>query len=402
MKFNYQARDQKGQAQVGVIEASGREAALQILSRNGLFVTILEQEGKDKPFYARRLAFFDRVPVKEIMLFSRQLAILFKSEVPLLESLRTLSLQTKNINFKEKILQISEKVEGGTSLSEALSSFPAVFSPYYISIIKSGETSGSLSSMLNALADHLEREYTLTNKIRSALMYPAFVVFIGIAVLFLTMFFVIPNIVKVLGASHQQLPLATKIVIAIASFLHNWWLALLLASSASLFFLFRYMRSPEGKKIVDTLILKVPVIGTFLKTVSITRFAENLSTLIAGGLPIVQALEITQDVVGNDAYQKIIAEAKEAVRKGSNISDVLLQYPGEFPPLFTQMVQVGEKSGTLDTILLNIVDFYQKEVANTVDSLLGVLEPVLIVVLGLLIGGMMAAVLLPLYQSVSF
>lgn len=402
MKFNYQARDEKGQTQVGVIEASSKEAALQLLSRSGLYITILEQEGRDRPFYARRIAFFDRVPAKDLMLFSRELAIMFRAEVPLVEALRTIAIQTKSSVFKEKILEISEKVEGGTSLSEALANFPNVFSSYYVSIIRSGESSGSLSSMFDSLANHLEREYALSSKIRGALTYPAFVIFIGIAVLVLMMFFVVPNLTKVLGTGGKQLPLATRIVVGFADLLRNWWHVFLLGIAGIFVGAWRYFRTKEGKRTLDIVMLKIPFIGSLLRMVSLSRFAENLATLIAGGIPIVQALEITQDIVGNEVYKEIIGRAKEAVKNGSSISEVLKQYPVEFPPIFSQMVLVGEKSGTLDATLLDVVKFYEREVADAVESFLSILEPALIVVLGLLVGGMMAAVLLPLYQSVSF
>ncbi len=402
MKFNYQARDQKGQTQVGVIEASSKEAALELLSRSGLFITILEEEAKGRPIYAKRIAFFDRIPEKDLMLFSRELSIMFKSQVPLVEALRTIATQTKNQNFKEKILQVSEKVEGGTALSEALASFPKVFSSYYVSIIKSGESSGSLAQMLDSLAAHLEREYTLSSRLRGALTYPAFVVFIGVAVLFLMMFFVIPNLTKVLGSTTASLPLATKIVIGLASFLRTWWLVILVGIAGGIFGISRYFQSEGGRRVFHTVLLKLPFIGQFLRMVYISRFAENLSTLISGGLPIVEALSITQDIISNEVYKDIIGRAAEAIKNGSSISGVFRQYPAEFPPLFSQMVLIGEKSGTLDTTLLDVVKFYEKEVGDAVERLLSILEPALIVILGILVGGMMAAVLLPLYQSLSF
>ena len=382
MKFNYQARNQTGETQVGVIEASSKDAALQLLSQHGLTVTILEESG-DKPFYSKSISFFERVKAKDVMMFSRHLAILFKSQVTLLEALRTLALQTRNRMFAEKIMRISEDVEGGTSLSQALSRNPDVFSSYYVSMVRSGESAGSLSEVLESLADHLEREYNLQNKIKSALTYPAFIVGTGVVVLTLMMAFVVPNLTRLAG------------------FLNTWWWLVFLLLALGVFFLLRYIKTPQGKHNVDLFVLKVPALNSFLRMMYLSRFAENLSTLIAGGLPIVEAIEITQEIVGNDYYKSILGEAKEAVRKGERISDVLGRYPLEFPPVFTQMVLVGEQSGSLDTTLLNVVQFYQRELANTVESFLSILEPLLIVILGLLVGGLMAAILLPLYQLVT-
>lgn len=397
MTFNYQARDQKGQTQIGQVEASSPDAALEVLSKSGLYITLLEEAAK-KPAYAKHISFFEKVSVKDVMLFSRQLAIMFKSQVSLLEALRTLALQTKNQSFKEKILGMAEEVEAGTPLSQALSAHPGVFSPFYIALTKSGEASGTLAKSLEYLSEHLRREYELTSRVKSALVYPAFVVFIAFLVLFLMMFFVIPNMTKVLQDLGQQLPLLTRIVISMTDFLRSkWWLLLLFCTGGGVF-LFRYVKTPEGKRFLNSAFLKLPALGPVLSMVYLARFAENLSTLAGGGIPIVQALDITGNVVGNDVYRKIVHEARDEVKKGQNISAVLQKYPTEFPPLFVQMVLVGEKSGTLDTSLLNIVEFYQKEVARTVDSFLSLIEPLLIVVLGLMVGGLMASVLLPLYQ----
>src|SRR3989338_3164617 len=216
MKFNYQARSPKGETQVGVIEASSRDAALLLLSQHGLFVTILEESG-ERPFYAKPLPFLERVNKKDVMLFSRHLAILFKSQVPLLQALRTLALQTKSRVFAEKIMKLSEGVEGGTSFSQALEKNPDVFSSYYVSMVRSGEAAGSLSTVLDSLAEHLEREYTLSNKIKSALTYPAFIVTIGLGVLFLMVMFVVPNLTRTLADLGGELPFITKVVIGFFS-----------------------------------------------------------------------------------------------------------------------------------------------------------------------------------------
>jgi type IV pilus assembly protein PilC len=401
MKFNYQARDKKGKTQTGVIEASSRDAAAQLLSRHDLYVTLLEEE-KAAPAYSKRLAFFDRVSVRDIMLFSRQLSIMFQSRVSLVEALQVLASQMKNASFKEKIFEISESVEGGTAFSQAIEKYPAIFSSFYVNMVKSGEASGTLSGVLDYLADHLEREYYLASKIKGALVYPMFIVFLALAVLFLMMYFVIPNLSRVLGATGVELPAITKLVLWLAAFTRSWGWLLFLLSGLGVFLLFRYAKTKEGKRFFSILYLKIPSLNQFLSMIYLSRFAENLSTLIGGGLPIVQCLDITANIIGNDVYKDIIQEAREEVKRGNRISQVLQRYPSQFPPVFTQMVFIGEKSGTLDKSLTSIVRFYEKEVAGAVEKLLSVLEPALIVVLGLLVGGMMAAVMLPLYKMASF
>ena len=397
MKFNYQARDKKGKTQSGVIEASSKEAALQLLAGHNLFVTLLEAQ-ETRPFFEKNITFLERISLRDITMFSRQLSVMFVSRVPLVESLQTLASQTTNKSFKEKIVRLSEEVEGGTPFSQALSKYPDIFSPFYINMVKSGEASGTLSSVLEYLADHMEREYHLISKIRAALVYPAFIVFLAFIVLNLLMFLVIPNLSRVLEQTGQELPGITKFVLGLTSFFRSFWWIFLAALGGAVFFFFRFKKTSEGTRMLNRFYFRIPVLNSFLRMIYLTRFAENLSTLISGGLPIVQALDITGRIVGNSVYAEIIEEAKIEVQKGNQISAVLQKYPAEFPPVFTQMVFVGEKSGSLDKTLSNIVSFYQKEVDRTVEVFLSVVEPALIVFLGLVVGGLLASVLLPLYQ----
>jgi len=400
MKYNYQARTKKGEVQTGIVEASSREAAIVLLRKYGLYVTILE-EATALPIYAKRLKLFEGITRQDIVLFSRQLSIMFKSKVPLVESLNVLSSQTRNLDLKERILDLSEEVEGGTSFSGALSRHPEIFSSFYISMVKAGEVSGTLSESLEYLADHLEREYHLTSKIRGALLYPALIVVVVLLVITMMIFFVIPNLSEVLIGSGSELPTATKIVINSAAFLRKFGWVLGLVILLVIFAAFRYYRSQKGKKFFDGLFLKIPVIGPFLKTINLALFAENLSTLISGGLPIASALQTVGEIVGNSRYKEVIFEARDRVRKGETISSVLSAAPEVFPPVFVQMTLVGERTGTLDSTLMNIVNFYKKEIDRTIDNLLSILEPLLIVILGVVVAGLMLAILLPLYQMVA-
>lgn len=398
MQFNYEARTKTGEVQTGIVEASSKEAALDLLQRYQLFVTLLE-EIKARPFYARKIKLFGGISPKDLVVFSRQLSLMFKSKIPLVQALQTIGQQTRNQNLKEKILAISAEVEGGTTFSLALSRYPKLFSSFYVNMIKSGEASGTLSESLSYLADHLEKEYNLSSKLKGALAYPIMVVFVVIAVLVMMIYFVIPNLARVLLESNQELPALTRFVISLSNFMRKWGWALLLAVLGGAWFVFRYyFQTASGKALRDRIVLRIPVIKSFLEMVYIARFAENLSTLITGGLPIAQALEITGEIVGNNVYKEIILEIKEEVKKGKNISSVLAKYPERFPPLLSQMVLVGEKTGTLGESLLNVVDFYQKEVERAMESLLSLIEPVMIVVLGLLVAGLMGSVLMPLYK----
>jgi len=397
MNFNYQARTETGKIQAGVIEASSPEAAVSILQGYGLYVTVL-QEAEDVPFYAKTIRIFSMVSAKDRVLFSRQLSIMFSSKVPLVESLQTLASQTKNFNFREKILSISKDVEGGTAFSLAISRHPSLFSPFYVAMVRSGEASGKLAEVLNYLAEHLEREYHLMSRIRGAMIYPAVVFFVVLAVLALMVFFVIPQLTDVLKALGQELPLHTKIAMGIFNFLKEWFFFFLFIFFLLLGSAFWFYKTEAGKAFFDRNILKTPLIGPILKLVYLTRFAENLSTLIAGGLPIAECLEITGRIVGNSVYQEAIFKTRDEVRQGESISQVLAYYPGIFPPVFTQMTLVGERTGTLNRSLESLVSFYEKETGRGIENLLAVLEPLLIVSLGAIVGLVMATFLLPIYQ----
>ncbi|PIV10058.1 MAG: hypothetical protein COS49_02575, partial [Candidatus Portnoybacteria bacterium CG03_land_8_20_14_0_80_41_10] len=319
MKYNYQARTTKGEIQSGIVEASSREAAISLLRKYGLYVTILEEVAAP-PLYAKKIKIFERVSRSDIVLFSRQLSIMFKSKVPLVEALGVLSAQTQNPELKEKILELSEDVEGGTSFSGALSRHPQIFSSFYVAMVKAGEVSGTLSESLEYLAEHLEREYHLTAKMRGALMYPSLIIFVVFLVLALMIFFVIPHLSEVLIGTDQELPTVTKIVIGLAAFLRNWGWVIVLGIVALILAGFRYYRTKKGKKFFDRIFLKLPIIGPFLKMLYITRFAENLSTLISGGLPIASALQTVGEIVGNTRYKEVIFDARDKVRKGEPIS----------------------------------------------------------------------------------
>jgi len=400
MKFNYQARTKDGQIQAGVVEASSREAAVALLQKHDLFVTLLENI-EAAPFWAKSIK-IGGISSKAIVAFSRQLAVMFKSNVPLLEALQTLAEGfSAKPNFREKIIKIAEEIEGGSSLSQALSLYPSIFSSFYINMVKSGETSGKLSGDLVYLADHLERDHNFRSKVTGAMIYPAFVLAVAVIVLILMTTMVIPKLTEVLLSTGQELPWVTKVIIFFSDFMRKWILVIIVAFVAIIVGFLRYKQTEEGKKIFDRISLKIPLLGGLSKKVYLTRLAENLSTLISGGLPIAQALEISADVVGNTVYKSILLRTRDEVRRGETISTVLKDYPDEISPLFTQMTVVGEKTGQIDQALMNVVDFYQKETERELDSLISLLEPALIIFLAFIVAFMMIAILMPIYGTVS-
>lgn len=399
MKFSYQARTKSGDIQSGIVEAFNRETALSLLQKHGLFITSLE-EVKPKPVYAREIKLFRGISGKDKAVFSRQLSIMFKSKVALTEALRVLVTQTENPNFREKILKIAEDVEAGASLSKALARFPEVFSPFFIGMIKSGETAGKLSETLEYLADHLERENDFQSRVQGAMIYPIMVIAVMLAVILLMVFFVFPQIAQIVEELDVEPPLITKIVFGVVDFLKKWFLVIILAFVTLVLFIYQYLKTKEGKTLWNRTSLKIPALGDLLKKIYLSRFAENLSTLISGGVQIAPALETAGEAVGNEVYKVIIIEARDAVRRGDQINSVLRKYPENFPPLFTQMTLIGEKTGTLEKTLMHLVSFYQKEVNRALENVLNLLVPFTIVILGVVVGGMVGSVILTLYNVV--
>jgi type II secretory pathway component PulF len=397
MRFTYQARTKDGEVKTGIVESSTKEAALSLLEKYGLYVTLLE-EAKLAPLYSRKLKFLERVSRGEIVSFSRQLAILFKSRIPIVEIFYTLGRQTKNEIFREKIVDIAEVVEAGGPLSSALSRHPTLFNQFYISMVKSGEVSGNLPEVLDYLADHLEKDSDFRSQIVGAMIYPVIVLIVVVLVVAAMVLFVIPRLGEIIKEMGVEPPIVTRIVLQFSAFARQWGLWLIIGFIALIIFLFRFSKSDRGKKIFDKAFLRLPIVGTFLQKVYLTRFAENLATLISGGVSISQALEVTADIVGNDVFKTIILEARDGVRKGDTMSTILEAHPEYIPPLFTQMTLVGERAGQISEALRGIVGFYQKDVDRTLENFVSFLEPLLIVFLGIVVALLVVSVLMPIYQ----
>jgi len=348
--------------------------------------------------FFRKIKLFQRISSGEIVSFSRQLAIMFKSRIPIVEIFYTLAKQTKNPSLKEKIIEIAEDVEGGVSLSSTLVKHPKIFSQFYISMVKSGEVSGELSEVLDYLADHLERERDFHSKVIGAMIYPALVLIVVLVVIVAMTLFVIPQLGDMIKEMEAETPFITDLVLGFSDLLRKWGIFFVAGVFILIVAFSRFLKTREGKKIFAKFSLKVPIIGGFLQKLYLTRFAENLSTLISGGLPIAQALEITADIVGNDVYKTIILTTRDGVRRGETMSSILEKYPEDVPPLFTQMTLVGERAGQVSPALMNIVGFYRKDVERTLDNFVSFLEPLLIIFLGIVVAGLVASVLIPIYQ----
>jgi len=397
MVFLYQARTQEGLTRAGSVEAPSVDAALQILQRQNLFVIKLEPLVKKLPWYERPIARFERVKQKDIMLLSRQLSTLFEAKVPVVQTFRTLIGQSGSKALREHLTEVLDDVQGGMSMSQAMGKHPAVFSAFFVNMVRSGEESGKLDSIFSYLADYLERNYLLLTKTRNALIYPAFILFAFIMVLVLMLTVVIPKLSVIIEEAGQELPIYTRLVIGASDFLRSFGVLILFLLLGAAVIMFRYLQTPEGRRAWSRTQITMPIVGVLFQKLFLARLADNLQTLISGGIPIVRSLQITADVVGNEIYKSITLEAVEMVRGGSTIADAFEKHP-EIPPLLTQMMRVGEETGKLDQILHALSRFYTREVDNLVDNLVSLIEPILILILGLGIGLIVASVLLPIYN----
>ena len=397
MKFEYQARTKSGDIKKGVIEAVSKMAAIDLLHKNELFPTIIKEEKKGKGLNTE-LKIFERVSSKEVVIFTREIAIMIESNVPPAKALEALGEQMSNKSFKEKIFKVSADIREGVTLSKAFSKYPNIFSTFYVNMLRSGEISGTLPEVLRKIADHLENEYYIKTKTMGAMIYPIVVLVVFAIIFTVVVVYIIPGLVEVLESSGAELPLVTKIVIGVSNFVVNYWWAVLLILIGIASFVNYYPKTKEGKQVTDAILLKVPVLGNFQKNIYMNRFAENLATLLSSGKPITEALEVTADLIGNNVYREIILQARDGVVKGQKISDSLVNYPKHISPLFVQMVAVGESTGKISETLMNVVRFYKTEIETFVDSISDIIEPVLILGLAGMVGLLVAAVFLPLYQ----
>ncbi|OGZ68370.1 MAG: hypothetical protein A3D44_01735 [Candidatus Staskawiczbacteria bacterium RIFCSPHIGHO2_02_FULL_42_22] len=398
MKFSYKARTKEGKIETGTVEASSKEAAVLLLQKYDIFVTSMTAIGEKKPFLIN--ARIERkISRKDLAVFSRQLAVMLDSRVPVIQSLNGLALQANKENFKKVILEISRFVEEGVPLSEALGHFPQIFDNFFVNLVKSGEISGNISEALYYIADHLEREQEIVSQLQQAMVYPIFTLSVLFVVLNIIIIFLLPKIEELIRESSANPPPFTQIMLGFYHFLGNFWWMMMLAFLIGVVAVVFYFKTKNGKKVYDRLSLKIPFLGDILRKIFLSRFCGNVSTLMTAGISINRALKITSDTVNNSVYKEIINEIERKVSEGEKISSLLMQRSDYFPPFVVQMIKVGEETGKLDKTLMEVVNFYQKEVKRAIDLFLTLLEPMLIIFLGLIVGVIAISVFAPLYGA---
>jgi type IV pilus assembly protein PilC len=399
MQFTYKAINSSGEKTDGIIDAINVDVAISLLQRKGLTISQIHEphEGKASLFLA---SFFYRISSKEIVIVSRQLATLFQAQVSALRVFNLIGSQLENPTLKKYFLEISDDIQGGSSISNALSKHPDAFSGFYVSMVKAGEESGKLDETFGYLADYLDRTYEVTSKARNALVYPSFVIvtFLGVMILMFTL--IIPKIALMITESGQEIPFYTRIVLFVSNSFVEYGVYMAVAFIILCYFGWRYAQTEEGKDVIDAGKLNVPYLGDLYRKLYLSRIADNLNTMIVSGIPILRALEITSTVIDNRVYKSIVDRTLVEVKGGASLSTSFSQYK-EIPGMMTQMIKVGEETGELGSILKTMAKFYEREVKNAVDTLVSLIEPAMIVALGLGVGVLLAAVLMPIYNIAS-
>lgn len=381
----------KSELTVGINEA---DVVNRLRRRNFNVLSISDETGG---YEAKFNLLLNPIKVKDLVIFSRQFSVMIAANVPVVESLLILIDQTNNFSLKNMIADIAFEVDSGSLLSDAFARRPKIFSEFFVNIIKSGETSGKLDEVLNYLADETEKSYDMASKIKGAMIYPSFILvgLTGVGVILLV--YVIPNLTSMLTESGMKLPLSTRIIIAISSFMQNYLILLVMIVAGLVMGVRYYLQTETGRYQFDTVKLKMPIFGSLFKYIYLMRFTRSLSTLLKGGVPITRALEITANVVGNVIYRDLILETLESINDGNPIATVM-ESSDYMPKMVPQMISVGERTGHIDSVLDKITDFYSREAGAMLANLSTLMEPIIMVIMGVGVGIMVAAILMPMYN----
>ncbi len=395
MIFNYTTIDQAGAKTQGTIDAVSVDVAISSLQRRGLTIVTIKAEQKGSAL--EKLSFFGRITNKDVVILSRQMSTLFSAQISALRVFRLLGSETEKPQLRAVLNTVGDDLQGGMLISKALSKHPEAFSDFYVNMVRSGEESGKLDQILLYLADYLDRSFEVTSKAKNALIYPIFVIATFIVVMTLMLTMVIPNISSILEESGQAIPIYTKIVLGISHIAVGYGIYVFLALVIGGFFLYRFARTADGGMALNRFQISLPYIGTLYKKLYLSRIADNMNTMLLSAIPIVKALEVTGSVVGSAVYRSVLGKILEEVKTGSSLAEAFGRY-SEIPTIMVQMVKVGEETGELGNILQNLSKFYSREVTNAVDTLVGLIEPAMIVTLGIGVAILLASVLIPIYN----
>lgn len=396
MLFTYKAVDGEGINKDGEIDAPSRDIAISGLQRRGYVVISITEQGEKKSIL--QMSFLNKVSTKEVVILSRQVATLFEAQVSALKAFTMLADNTENKFLALKMDQICDDLKAGSSISGALSRHPDVFSNFYLNMVKVGEETGKLNQIFMGLASYLDRQYALTSKTRNALIYPIFVIVTFFVVMILMFVIVIPKLSQIILDSGQEVPLYTKFIISISDLFVNYGFLLLIFFIFLGIWFWRLLITEQGKVYLDKTRLSIPYVGNLYKQLYLSRIADNLDIMLTSGIQIVRAIDITAEVVGSYVYKDILTEVADGVKSGQALSTTFGKHNKEIPSIMVQMMKVGEETGSLGVILGTMTVFYRREVDDAVDTLVGLIEPVMIVGLGFGVGILLVSILVPIYN----
>ncbi|MCF7795470.1 type II secretion system F family protein [Patescibacteria group bacterium] len=396
--FKYKGITNQGRVTDGAVEADNIEAAKKTIQKNGLRIQFINEEKQNILKKEINIAFLNKVSKKEIVIFLRQLAVMFEASLPIVQSFKIIAKQTENPKFKRIINEIANKIEGGAKMSYVMSKYPEVFSDYYVNMVKSGETSGNLDEVLVYLADQEEKSYDVMSKVKGALTYPIVVFIAMIAVFIIMMVYIVPKMLGAVTEMGGELPLPTKIIIGTSNFLKDNIILLIVFLIILTIGIILLLGTKKGKKLFHLAQIKLPMIGKFFQKIYLTRFTKSFSTLLRNGVPIIQSLRVAGDIIGNEVYKEVIEETISRAEDGDPISAVFSEHEDIIPVMVTQMILVGEKTGKLDYVLEKISGFYERESSNIVDSVVELITPLIIILLGIVVAIIVSAVILPMYN----
>jgi type IV pilus assembly protein PilC len=394
--FEWKGRDRGGRPQGGVLVADSKEAVLAVLRRQQIVPITVKEKGKEIALPKLR----GGVNEKLLAVFTRQFSVMIDAGLPLVQCLQILGEQQENKTFQRILLQVREDVESGSSLANAMKKHPPAFNELYTNMVAAGEAGGILDTILQRLATYIEKAAKLKSQVKSAMIYPIAVISIAGMVVYVILWKVIPVFGSLFSSLGAELPLPTRVVVAMSKFVGRFWWAIIGAIVAAIVALRQYYATEQGKLTMDGLLLKTPILGTVLRKISVARFCRTLGTLLSAGVPVLEALEITARTSGNAVIERALLEVRKAVEEGKSLADPL-KTTKQFPPMVVQMISVGEATGAMDTMLGKIAEFYEDEVDAAVTGMMKLIEPVMILFLGVVVGGIVIAMYLPMFSLIS-
>ncbi|HET7437834.1 MAG TPA: type II secretion system F family protein [Thermoanaerobaculia bacterium] len=393
--FEWKGTARNGQTQTGLLVADSKDAVIAMMRRQQIIVTAVKEKGKEIALPK----FGGKVPPQTIAIFTRQFSVMIDAGLPLVQCLEILGAQQDHKVFKRTLINIRQDVESGSTLADAMRKHPRVFNDLFTNMVAAGEAGGILDTILQRLAQYIEKAVKLNSQVKSAMIYPVAVISIAVIVVAVILWKVIPVFASLFAGLGAELPMPTKIVIALSNFIADFWWLIGIVGFGTVFALRKYHGTYKGKRVLDGILLKMPVLGMLLRKIAVARFCRTLSTLTSSGVPILDGLSITAKTAGNSIVEDAIMSTRKSVEEGKTISEPL----GDtevFPPMVVQMIAVGEQTGALDTMLSKIADFYEDEVDNAVAGLMKLLEPILIAFLGVAIGGIVIAMYMPMFSLI--